>query len=88
MFQGEAYDEEEDNCVTANDPANDQHQLAADDHHHDDSGDDRCMQSTSVHLPPVQAQESVFEWQQAYDDAYGCFYYYRERTQVAPDHAI
>ncbi len=47
------------------------------------------MQSTGgVHLPAVQAQESACEWQQAYDDAYGCFYYYRERTQVAPDHAI
>ncbi len=91
LLQGEAYDEEEDSCVLANDPANDQqHQIAEDEdgHHHDDSTNDQCMQCSGAHLPAVQAQESACEWQQAYDNAYGCFYYYRERTQVAPDHAM
>ncbi|KAL0020680.1 hypothetical protein WJX79_010788 [Trebouxia sp. C0005] len=81
--KGEAYDEEEDSCVPANDPADDQqHQFAEDEdvHHHDDSADDQ-LQYTGAHLPAVQTQESACEWQQAYDDAYGCFYYYRERTQ-------
>ncbi|KAL0021294.1 hypothetical protein WJX77_000468 [Trebouxia sp. C0004] len=75
---GEAYDKEEDSCVRANDH---QHQLAIAELHQDDSADDQCMQFNGVHLLAVQAQESACEWQQAYDDAYGCFYYYRERTQ-------
>ena len=29
-------------------------------------------------------QGSCSQWQQAFDETYGCFYYYRESTQVTP----
>lgn len=34
----------------------------------------------------AQQQDGYCDWQQAYDDAYGCFYYYCERTQVGHAH--
>ena len=30
----------------------------------------------------LQVQGDASQWQQAYDETYGCFYYYRESTQV------
>ena len=68
FLQGEAY-EEDDSCAAV-----DQTHVGVE----GESAHDAPMYEET----PSPPSNSGLEWQQAFDPMYGCFYYYRESTQV------
>ena len=67
---------EEDGLAAEGDMAGaEQHQLTNAEH--------ICHEKVHKGLPAnLLVQGSSTQWQQAFDERYGCFYYYRESTQV------
>ena len=77
--QGEAYNDETESCCITD---SQQHHDPCDEEEDGDCTDEQCMQSAVEQSSADQVPGIVSEWQQAYDDTYGCFYYYRQSTQV------
>lgn len=67
-LQGEVY-EEDDSCAGI-----DRTQAAM--------GGERTQDMHIAAIHEEADNDSGLAWQQAFDPTYGCFYYYRERTQV------
>ena len=73
--QGEAYNDETESCCITD--SQQHHDLC-----NEEKDGEQCMQSAVEQSSADQVLGSLLEWQQAYDDTYGCFYYYRQSTQV------
>ena len=75
-LQGEAYEDEDDSCIATGNVQQLQPQ------HYGNGEREHHTPVSFTCSTEEELGECTSEWQQAYDTAYGCFYYYRERTQV------